>query len=61
MAAAGGSLVAAKRALAPTRESIAEAHAGSRAVVIASIGGILMLHDLKDHAIWFERGRGTQP
>ena len=24
-------------------------------------GSVLMLHDWKDHSIWFERGHGTQP
>lgn len=24
-------------------------------------GSALMLHDWKDHSIWFERGHGTQP
>jgi len=60
LAATGGALLGAKRSLAPSRRSIAEAHAASRAIVIASLGGILMLHDRKDHAIWFERGVGTQ-
>ncbi|MGI8559753.1 MAG: hypothetical protein ACR2ND_15865 [Solirubrobacteraceae bacterium] len=61
LAAAGGSLVAAKHTLAPSRKSIAAAHAGAHAIVIASVGGVLMLHDRRDHAIWFERGVGSQP
>ena len=28
---------------------------------LAATGGALMAHDWKDHSIWFERGRGTQP
>ncbi len=30
-------------------------------VALAATGGVLMAHDWKDHTIWFERGRGTQP
>jgi hypothetical protein len=30
-------------------------------VALAATGGVLMAHDWKDHAIWFERGYGTQP
>jgi hypothetical protein len=32
-----------------------------RALALALTGGALMAHDWKDRAIWFERGRGTQP
>ena len=31
------------------------------ALALATTGGALMAHDWKDHAIWFERGWGTQP
>ena len=30
-------------------------------VALALTGSALMAHDWKDHAIWFERGHGTQP
>jgi hypothetical protein len=30
-------------------------------VAMAATGGFLMAHDWKDHAIWFERGYGSQP
>lgn len=40
--------------------SIARASAASRALMLAGLGGALMLHDYKDHAIWFERGPGSQ-
>ena len=30
-------------------------------VVLAASGGILMVHDWKDHSVWFQRGRGAQP
>jgi hypothetical protein len=30
-------------------------------VALAATGTALMAHDWRDHAIWFERGRGTQP
>jgi hypothetical protein len=29
-------------------------------LALALAGGALMAHDWKDHAIWFERGRGSQ-
>ncbi len=32
-----------------------------RKLALALTGGALMAHDWKDRAIWFERGRGTQP
>lgn len=31
------------------------------ALALAATGGLLMAHDWKDHALWFERGYGTQP
>jgi hypothetical protein len=34
---------------------------GRSKLALALTGGALMAHDWKDHAIWFERGRGTQP
>jgi hypothetical protein len=30
-------------------------------VALMVTGGALMVHDWKDHSIWFERGYGTQP
>jgi hypothetical protein len=30
-------------------------------LALAATGSVLMAHDWKDHSIWFERGRGTQP
>jgi hypothetical protein len=42
------------------RRQLAEARAASRAMAIAGLGGMLMLHDRKDHMFWFERGRGSQ-
>ena len=38
----------------------AERLRGTTLVALAA-GGALMLHDWKDHAIWFELGRGSQP
>jgi hypothetical protein len=35
-------------------------HHGATGALIAAIGGLLMLHDWKDHSIWFEFGRGSQ-
>jgi hypothetical protein len=28
---------------------------------LAATGGLMMVHDWKDRAMWFERGPGTQP
>lgn len=36
-------------------------HHGLTGVLLALTGTVLMLHDWKDHSIWFERGRGRQP
>jgi hypothetical protein len=33
----------------------------SPVLAIVATGGALMAHDWKDHSIWFQRGRGTQP
>ncbi len=33
----------------------------SSMVAAAAAGCALMAHDWKDHALWFERGAGTQP
>ena len=30
-------------------------------LIALATGGVLMAHDWKDHSMWFERGRGTQP
>lgn len=37
-------------------------HAASRSMLAVTLatGGVLMAHDWKDRAIWFERGRGSQ-
>lgn len=32
----------------------------SMLAVTLATGGVLMVHDWKDRAIWFERGRGSQ-
>jgi hypothetical protein len=37
-----------------------EAGAAARAIVVAGLGGILMLHDRKDHAFWFRVGADPQ-
>ena len=36
-------------------------HHGTTGLLLALTGTILMLHDWKDHSIWFERGPGRQP
>ncbi len=38
-----------------------QAHSASPAIMLAGAAGALMAHDWKDHALWFERGPGTQP
>lgn len=54
---ATGSIVA---ALACVGLAIEQSHLRPL-VTAAAAGGLLMAHDWKDHSIWFERGRGTQP
>ncbi len=54
---AAGSLVAA----AAFAAAIAARQSATPMLALAATGGVLMAHDWKDHAIWFERGRGTQP
>jgi hypothetical protein len=56
-----GAWVATRRVSAPSRLRLAEVRAASRVVLMAGLGGALMLHDLQDHSIWFERGPGSQP
>jgi hypothetical protein len=46
---------------ARARDASGQAHSASPAIVLASAAGALMAHDWKDHALWFERGAGTQP
>jgi hypothetical protein len=36
-------------------------HHGLTGMLLAIAGAILMLHDIKDRSLWFERGPGTQP
>ncbi len=43
------------------RDPSRPAHSASPAIVLAGAAGALMAHDWKDHALWFERGAGTQP
>lgn len=33
----------------------------TRYLTVAGAAGLLMAHDWKDHAIWFEAGAGSQP
>ena len=35
-------------------------HHGMTGVFLTAVGTALMLHDLKDRSMWFERGPGTQ-
>lgn len=36
-------------------------HHGTTGAFLAAFGAALMLHDLKDRALWFVRGPGNQP
>lgn len=59
---ATGSVVAVIACLGLMLESAQAPVPGARSkLALAVTGGVLMAHDWKDHAIWFERGRGTQP
>jgi hypothetical protein len=59
---ATGSLVAAAAFLALVTESTLDPDPGPRSAlaVAAGCGALMMAHDWKDRAIWFERGRGSQ-
>jgi hypothetical protein len=59
---ATGTLVAAAAFLALAAESAVDPHPAPRSVfaAVAVGGGLMMAHDWKDRAIWFERGRGSQ-
>jgi hypothetical protein len=49
--AAGTFIASAAALLAPRRTRLP----------LAVTGGVLMAHDWKDHSIWFQPGRGSQP
>ena len=59
---ATGSLVAGAAFLALATETAVHPHPGPRSAfaVVAAGGALMMVHDWKDRAIWFERGRGSQ-
>ena len=57
---ATGSIVAAIASVGLVVEPSKAARSRSL-LALAATGGALMLHDWKDHTIWFERGYGTQP
>jgi hypothetical protein len=52
---ATGSFVAAAACVALIVE-----HDARSFVALAATGGLLMAHDWNDHALWFERGVGSQ-
>lgn len=54
---ATGSLVAAAACLG----MLVERDTRSALLALVATGTALMAHDWKDHSIWFEPGRGTQP
>jgi len=56
---ATGSVVAAAACVALISD---QPHHGPRSVLAltAASGALMMAHDWKDRAIWFERGRGSQ-
>jgi hypothetical protein len=61
---ATGSVVAAVAAVAlisdPTVASRPQLWPSSLLALAAAGGALMMVHDWKDRAIWFERGRGSQ-
>jgi hypothetical protein len=59
---ATGTLVAAVAFLALAAESAVDPDPAPRSVfaAVAAGGALMMAHDWKDRAIWFERGRGSQ-
>ena len=59
---ATGSLVAAAAFVALLTESALDPEPGPRSTLAlaAGCGALMMAHDWKDRAIWFERGRGSQ-
>lgn len=61
---ATGSLVAAAAfvALITDPVPVGKPYAGPRSILAltAAGGALMMVHDWKDRAIWFERGRGSQ-
>jgi hypothetical protein len=59
---ATGTLVAAVAFLALAAESAADPDPAPRSIfaAVAAGGALMMVHDWKDRAIWFERGRGSQ-
>ncbi len=58
---ATGSVVAAIACLGMAVEAAGPTAKARSLAALAATGGALMAHDWKDHAIWFERGRGNQP
>jgi hypothetical protein len=60
---ATGSVVAALACIGLIADAVAPLSATApRSMLAVSLatGGVLMVHDWKDRAIWFERGRGSQ-
>jgi hypothetical protein len=59
---ATGTLVAAAAFLALAAETAVDPDPAPRTVfaAVAAGGALMMAHDWKDRAIWFERGRGSQ-
>jgi hypothetical protein len=58
LAATAWAWIAAEPAVARPRNA---GRSTSPAIMLASAAGALMAHDWADHALWFERGAGTQP
>jgi len=61
LAASAWAWIAAEPAVARPRDRNRQVHSTSPAIMLAGAAGALMAHDWKDHALWFERGVGTQP
>jgi hypothetical protein len=57
---ATGSLVTAVACIGLIAELAKPSMSARAMLALAATGGALMAHDWKDHAIWFERGHGSQ-
>ncbi|MEA2372108.1 MAG: hypothetical protein QOH12_2502 [Solirubrobacteraceae bacterium] len=60
LAASAWAWIASDPTVAGRHDPTRQAHSASPAIMLAGAAGALMAHDWKDHALWFERGAGTQ-
>jgi hypothetical protein len=59
--ATGALITATAGAVFARKQTLAGARAIVQTATLAAVGSLMMLHDWKDHSIWFEIGRGSQP